>query len=64
MPEAFAEFFSKQPFWATVVYILMLLPVLGIIAWVILRAFRGVETGDTADKGDSVSGSHKKNGIP
>ena len=40
MPDAFKEFFSSQPFWGLVIIILMGLPILGAVAWVIMRALR------------------------
>lgn len=40
MPDAFKEFLSSQPFWGLVIIILMALPILGAVAWVIMRALR------------------------
>jgi len=59
MPKAFADFFSNEPFWAIVVFIFMLLPVFGIIAWVIFRAFRRNETKEIIDhdKNNSIPGN-------
>jgi len=40
MPEAFKEFFADQPFWGLLIVIFMGLPILGAVAWVVLRALR------------------------
>jgi hypothetical protein len=40
MPEAFKEFFVHNPFWAVTIIILMALPILGAVAWVVMRALK------------------------
>jgi len=40
MPDAFKEFFADQPFWGLLIVIFMGLPILGAVAWVVLRALR------------------------
>jgi len=36
----FDKFFADQPFWAVIILLLMALPIVGAVAWVILRALR------------------------
>ena len=40
MPDALKTFFQQDPFWAVIMLVLMVLPILGAIAWVVLRAFK------------------------
>ena len=43
MPDDFVKFFSNNPFWAAVIIVFMVLPILGAIAWVIARALKKPE---------------------
>jgi hypothetical protein len=40
MPDSFQKFFANDPFWAIIIMILMVMPILGAIAWVVLRAIK------------------------
>ena len=40
MPDVFVEFIAQQPFWGIIIIVLMVLPIVGAVAWVILRALR------------------------
>jgi hypothetical protein len=40
MPDTFKEFISSRPVWAIIIIAFMGLPVVGAVAWVIIRALR------------------------
>jgi hypothetical protein len=40
MPESFGQFFAQHPVWAVLLVILMGLPIIGAVAWIIMRAFK------------------------
>jgi hypothetical protein len=50
MPNSFQAFFAHEPFWAITITLLMALPILGAVAWVILRAFRKPSGNPNEDK--------------
>jgi hypothetical protein len=43
MPEGFQTFLSTNPIWGIVIIILMALPLLGAVAWVVMRAIKNPE---------------------
>lgn len=49
MPEAYVEFIASHPFWALLIIILMGLPIIGAVAWIILRALRRPDDGHHPD---------------
>jgi flagellar biogenesis protein FliO len=43
MPEEFREFVAGHPIWGIFILILMALPLVGAVAWVVMRALRKPE---------------------
>lgn len=40
MPEGFKDFLATNPIWGIIIILLMGLPIVGAVAWVILRALK------------------------
>lgn len=40
MPEVFKEFLGNHPFWGIIIIIFMGLPLVGAVAWVVMRALK------------------------
>jgi formate-dependent nitrite reductase membrane component NrfD len=47
MPDAFSEFIAQEPFWGVIIIVLMVLPIIGAVAWVILRALKRTDDGSS-----------------
>jgi F0F1-type ATP synthase assembly protein I len=40
MPDSFVTFFKSNPIWGIIIIVLMGLPLVGAVAWIVLRALK------------------------